>query len=806
MRQYNASEIARILDARPAGPNGWMARCPAHDDRKPSLSIKDAGNGRTLIHCHAGCAPKQILKAMGLEMADLFPEKRKATIAARYVYLDDQNQEVLRVTRLEPKGFYQEGYRNGAWDKAAPKGKLLYRLPEIMKNSKKPVYVVEGERDADRLAGLSLLATTNPGGAGKWRREYSKTLTGRSVRIIPDADSPGQKHAVQVVESLLEHGCRVQVVELPDVKDVSDWLDAGHTQRELVRLARGTPDLTADGLAELRRRWGLDDSVLGQGRNGERKTQAQKLIELIKDAELWHSPDLTPYATMKIGGRRETWPVRSRLFKLWLDKRFYECENKPAGTMPLNEALNCIEAKASLKGAQHEVFIRVAAAGGKIYLDLANDQWQAVEIDANGWSTISDAPVKFRRTKAMQPLPVPISGGDLDDLKELCNVDDTGLILIVSWLLSALRGQGPFPVLEVLGEQGSAKSTSARILRFLVDPNTAPLRWMPRNERDLAIAARNAWALVFDNLSRLSDSTSDAICRLATGGGFSTRRLYTDGEEEIFDSKRPVILNGIVDVATRTDLIDRCLVLTLKSIPEKARKTEEEINACLDAKRPELLGALLDAVAEGLRSYENTKLAKLPRMADFARWMVACEKALPWESGRFIEVYAANRQSVVEESVEADLVASAVRRLMERKAEWIGSARDLLSELDEFVPERAKKTRQWPQAANWMTRRLKQSATFLRLVGIDCQFAQGRVDIKKVDRNTSDTSDASEIVPVKGVVDTRQPVKYRSDSPADTSASNSLQDSRLPSKRGNRSILRTSSKRRRRPKRSFRSE
>ena len=267
----------------------------------------------------------------------------------------------------------------------------------------------------------------------------------------------------------------------------------------------------------------------------------------------------------------------------------------------------------------------------------------------------------------MQPLPVPISGGDLDDLKELCNVDDTGLILIVSWLLSALRGQGPFPVLEVLGEQGSAKSTLARILRFLVDPNTAPLRSMPRTERDLAIAARNAWALVFDNLSRLSDSTSDAICRLATGGGFSTRQLYTDGEEEIFDSKRPVILNGIVDIATRMDLIDRCLVLTLKSIPEKARKTEEEIHGRLDAERPKLLGALLDAVAEGLRSYGNTKLAKLPRMADFARWMVACEKALPWAQGRFIEVCAANRQGVVEESVEADLVASAVRTLMERK-------------------------------------------------------------------------------------------------------------------------------------------
>ena len=128
MIQEKASEIARILDARPAGLNRWTAHCPAHDDRKPSLSIREAGDGRTLIHCHAGCATEQILKVMGLQMADLFPEKRKATIAARYVYLDDQNQEVLRVIRLEPKGFYQEGYRNGAWDKAAPKGKLLYRF------------------------------------------------------------------------------------------------------------------------------------------------------------------------------------------------------------------------------------------------------------------------------------------------------------------------------------------------------------------------------------------------------------------------------------------------------------------------------------------------------------------------------------------------------------------------------------------------------------------------------------------------------------------------------------------------------
>ena len=111
MIQEKASEIARILDARPAGLNRWTAHCPAHDDRKPSLSIGEASDGKTLIHCHAGCAPEQILKAIGLEMADLFPEKRKTTMDAQYVYRDAQNRAVLRVTRLEPKGFFQEGYK-----------------------------------------------------------------------------------------------------------------------------------------------------------------------------------------------------------------------------------------------------------------------------------------------------------------------------------------------------------------------------------------------------------------------------------------------------------------------------------------------------------------------------------------------------------------------------------------------------------------------------------------------------------------------------------------------------------------------
>src|SRR5262249_30177683 len=131
--------------------------------------------------------------------------------------------------------------------------------------------------------------------------------------------------------------------------------------------------------------------------------------------------------------------------------------------------------------------------------------------------------------------------------------------LVVSWLLAALRPVGPYPVLVVYGEQGSAKSSLVRVLRALVDPNTAALRRPPREERDLVIAATNGWLIALDNLSHLPDWLSDGLCCLATGSGFATRELYTDADEAIFAARRPVVLNGIEEVATRGDLLDRAI-------------------------------------------------------------------------------------------------------------------------------------------------------------------------------------------------------------------------------------------------------
>jgi hypothetical protein len=164
------------------------------------------------------------------------------------------------------------------------------------------------------------------------------------------------------------------------------------------------------------------------------------------------------------------------------------------------------------------------------------------------------------------------------------------------------------------GEQGSAKSTLVAILRSLIDPNIALLRALPREEREFFISAMNGHVLAYDNISRLPAWLSDAVCRLATGSGHAVRQLYSDADEVLFNACRPVILNGIEDVASRGDLAERTLTLTLTAISEEERRPAQELWAAFEQDRPQILGALFDAVAHGLRMLPATKLAKHPRM------------------------------------------------------------------------------------------------------------------------------------------------------------------------------------------------
>mgnify|MGYP001567769299 FL=1 len=185
---------------------------------------------------------------------------------------------------------------------------------------------------------------------------------------------------------------------------------------------------------------------------------------------------------------------------------------------------------------------------------------------------------------------------------------------MVAWLVAAFRPIGPYPVLDIEGEQGSAKSTTGRVLRALVDPNKADLRTVPRDERDLMIAAHNGWVVAYDNLSGIPLWLSDALCRLSTGGGFSTRELYTDTEEILIDVQRPIIINGIDAMIERGDLQDRTIPLVLPQIPSDRRRDEKEFWREFEAARPRLLGAVLDIVSVALGRVDSVRLARSPRM------------------------------------------------------------------------------------------------------------------------------------------------------------------------------------------------
>src|SRR6266436_7201080 len=340
--------------------------------------------------------------------------------------------------------------------------------------------------------------------------------------------------------------------------------------------------------------------------------------------ELFHTATGTAFADLLVDGHRESWPIRSKRFRGWLRRRYYEATGSALGAQAISSELDLLEARAQFDAPERSVHVRVAEHAGRIYLDLADDHWRAVEIGPDGWRVNRCPPVRFRRPAGMLPLPVPQPEGSIEALLPLLNLScRNDFVLVVAWLLATLRSRGPYPLLAISGEQGSAKTVLSKLLKALIDPNAAPVRALSREQRELMIAANNSYLLAFDNLSGLPVWLSDALCRLASGGSVAVRRLYSDDEEVLFEAVRPVSLNGIEEVISRPDLGDRAIFLTLTPIGDAQRRPEGELWRQFELVRPHILGALLDAVAQGLRARGHVRLEALPRMADFALWATA---------------------------------------------------------------------------------------------------------------------------------------------------------------------------------------
>ena len=406
--------------------------------------------------------------------------------------------------------------------------------------------------------------------------------------------------------------------------------------------------------------------------------------------------------------------VHSRAFRTWLAGTYYRSSGRPLPARAMADGLAVLSAIAVFDGPERQVGLRIAAHCGAIYLDLADPLWRVVEIDRVGWRILDRSPIPFRRPRGMRPLPEPVQGGSLEDLRAFVNVrDDDQFYLLAGWLIAAFRPTGPYLALVLTGEQDSAKSTTARLLRLLIDPNEVGDRSLPRDDQSLAIAAANSWIASFDNVSTLADWQSDALARLATGAGFGARQLYSDDEEFLIHVARPVILNGIGGIVTRADLMDRALVVDLPSIPDHRRRPEEEFYGAFELARPRLLGALLDATAAALEHHDQVVIPRMPRMADAARWITAAEGALGWPEGSFLAAYQANRTSSRRLTFEASPLAAPIKRLLET-GDWSGSATELLDALEERAGDAVIKRRDWPRSAQQLGTDLRRLAPDLR--------------------------------------------------------------------------------------------
>jgi hypothetical protein len=469
-----------------------------------------------------------------------------------------------------------------------------------------------------------------------------------------------------------------------------------------------------------------------------RRRKVDPIDLVLSRATLFHDPEGRQYASVRINSHVETRPIDSKQFRLWIRGAYFEEAGAPLHGEEFSKAYETLQAMAMFKSDERRVHLRVAEFDGKIYVDLCDAAWRVIEITPEAWRIIeaAKAPVLFTRRGGMLALPEPFQGGDLAELREFINCkesqDDDSWALVTGWLAMCFHPRGPYPILSVGGEQGSGKSTICRMLQCIVDPNAGDLRGIPRDERDLMIAANNCRLLAYDNLSGISLEISDRLCRLATGAGFGTRTLHTNDEETIFAARRPILVNGISDIHY-PDFLDRNVSIYLRQFSDEDRRDEEKLWADFASARPRILGALLSGVSHALMNRATVKLDRKPRMADFALWAVAAEPGLGLSKGAFMKVYEGNRAAAHELALDTS-PAIEIREFMESLTapEWRGRPSDLLKALNSILTNKGEDPQEkhgWPRTANRLGSDLRRIAPNLRAVGIDVD--NGRTNGKR---------------------------------------------------------------------------
>ena len=674
------------------------------------------------------------------ESPNVLPIKRKEV--ARYGYTDENGKLLFDVVRYEPKAFIQcrpDGKGGTIWN-MKDVVQVPFHLPQLLaSDNATPVFIVEGEKDVLRSESFGLIATCNAGGAGKWPESLSEHFAGRDVVILPDNDDPGRKHAALVSSKLQGIAASVRVLALPGLQekgDVSDWIDSGGTAEQLLQLVEKTEPAQVE---EEHFEPGEDDD--------EKQSQASLLVKFVEQRfELFHDQNKDVFAKDRKTG--EVRFLNSRQFKDCLQAGFYSESGKSPRDQSVREALGTLAGLGRFSGECLTVSLRTAGAAGRYFLDLAKPgSSRAVMIQPGSWEVVDTPDVMFVRPESMQPLPEPERGGSIDTLWKIANIPDGSRLLALTWLVECLRPDTPYPVAELLGEQGSGKSGTQTALRRVIDPNACDLRGSPKSVEDVFVSAGACCIVSYENVSHLAAPMQDALCTIATGGGHAKRKLYSDSEESIISVKRPIILNGISACVTAQDLVDRTITIETPVITDRLEVTE--LWCDFETDLPKLLGALLDIAAKALELLPQMRIPadQRPRLVEFARLGMAVATATGNTPKNFMDEFNASRQESLARTIDASPVAAAVVDYIEGHIGGIEApAKVILATLE---PHRPPGCDSWPRSPKGLGDALRRAAPALRQIGIECKFLGKTGGVVKwvIKRNSPKQSPVSPVSP-----------------------------------------------------------
>lgn len=439
--------------------------------------------------------------------------------------------------------------------------------------------------------------------------------------------------------------------------------------------------------------------------DNHRKKTSTLLIDIGSLFTLFHDNRGDCYAIIYNQQKKLVYRLQGHEFISFLRECYFQRWQTGVNDKNIQEALDTLKAKAKFDGQQHPVYRRIAKQAHAIYVDLNNHHGEAIEIKATGWQVIQNPPVHFLQSQYAHALPTPTCGGDINRLWQYLNVRQEDKVLIWAWLLACLKPTPPYPLLLLHGSQGSGKSSASKIIKRIIDPNAGESTQTPKDERNLIAYALNHHLLCFDNNSYIDNELSDYLCRIASGASISVRKLYTDADELIYNLARPILINGISNNIHRGDLLERTITVELQSLEETNRRTETNIFRAFETDLPFILGALYDDAANAIASFQKVKPKALPRMADFAKWVIAAElTSNSFSPNDFMTAYQNNILDNAKANLAENPLALALQTLIHQWVQqkltgWKGTASELLYKLNQLtnIPDSCKRAQQWPK-------------------------------------------------------------------------------------------------------------